>query len=100
MPKQGVFVLPSLFRAGSYIVFFWSNENGEPVHVHIAEGKPSQSATKVWLTKSGGCVVANNNSRIPQRELNSLLDMISAQFFWICSEWKRYLDIDEINFYC
>ena len=90
----------SLFRAGSYIVYFWPNENGEPVHVHIAEGKPSQSATKVWLTKLGGCVVANNNSRIPQRELNSLLDMISAQFFWICSEWKRYFDIDEINFYC
>lgn len=30
------------------------NENKpvEPVHVHIAKGKPSQNATKVWLEKT------------------------------------------------
>lgn len=35
--------MPQLFRIGPYLVYFWSNENNpvEPVHVHIAEGRPS-----------------------------------------------------------
>lgn len=67
--------MPNLFRAGGYLVFFWPNENGEPIHVHIINGKPSPNATKIWLTSSGQCIVANNRSRIPQNDLNKLLDV-------------------------
>ncbi|MGN0987043.1 MAG: DUF4160 domain-containing protein [Otoolea sp.] len=56
------FGLPSLFTVSGYKVYFWSNEFGEPIHVHISKGKPSQNATKVWLTRSGGCIMANNGS--------------------------------------
>ncbi len=67
--------MPKLFRIDRYVIYFWSNENGEPIHVHIAESKPVRNATKVWLTKAGGCILANNNSRIPQRDLTVLLDV-------------------------
>ncbi|MDQ7095032.1 DUF4160 domain-containing protein [Desulfosporosinus sp. PR] len=40
--------MPSLFRIGEYLVYFWSNENNEPIHVHIGKGKPNANATKVW----------------------------------------------------
>lgn len=50
------FRLPKLFMVSGYTVYFWSNENGEPIHVHIAKGKPTPNATKIWLTKSGGCI--------------------------------------------
>ena len=38
--------MPQIFRIGSYIVYFWSNEGIplEPVHVHIAEGRASASS--------------------------------------------------------
>lgn len=51
--------MPQIFRIGSYIVYFWSNENNplEPVHVHIAEGRASANATKVWITGSGKSVI-------------------------------------------
>ena len=80
--------MPSLFRIGGYLVFFWSNENGEPIHVHI------------WLTRTGQCVVANNNGRIPQNDLNELMDVISAQFFMICRKWKEHFCVEEIQFFC
>lgn len=56
--------MPQIFRIGSYIVYFWSNENNplEPVHVYIAEGRVSANATKVWLTSSGKTLLCNNNS--------------------------------------
>ena len=92
--------MPNLFRVGGYLVFFWSNENGEPIHVHIIRGKPSPNATKVWLTRSGQWIVANNRSRIPQNDLNELLDVISAQFFLICRKWKEHFCVDDITFFC
>ena len=92
--------MPNLFRVGNYLVFFWSNENGEPIHVHITDSKPSANSTKIWITQAGGCVVANNASRIPQHELNKLLEIISAQFFLICRRWKEHWKVDEIKFFC
>ena len=92
--------MPSLFQVGSYKVFFWSNENDEPIHVHIGIGKPTPNSTKIWITRAGGCIVANNSSRIPSSELNELLEIISAQYFFICSTWKEHFKVDEIRFYC
>ena len=92
--------VPSIFRVGGYLVFFWSNENGEPIHVHIVKGKPSPNTTKIWLTRAGQCIVDNNCSRIPQSDLNELLDIISAQFFLICQKWKEHFCVDEITFFC
>ena len=92
--------MPNLFTVSGYKIYFWANENGEPIHVHISKGKPSQDATKVWITRAGGCIVAHNKSRIPQRELNELLDFVSAQFFLICAEWKSFYALDNIEFYC
>ncbi len=93
-------IVPSLFRIGGYLVFFWSNENGEPIHVHIARGKPGPNTTKIWLTRSGQCIVANNDSRIPQSDLNELLDVISAQFFLICRKWQEHFCVEDIQFFC
>lgn len=92
--------MPSIFQIGGYKVFFWSNENNEPIHVHIAKGKPSSNATKIWITSSGGCIVVHNNSKIPLNELNELLEVISAQFFLICDLWKKHFVIETIKFYC
>ncbi|MCD8039423.1 MAG: DUF4160 domain-containing protein [Lachnospiraceae bacterium] len=92
--------MPKLFTVSGYIVYFWSNEEGEPIHVHVSKGKTSPNATKLWLTRDGGCIVANNGSKIPDRELSELMEFISAQFFLICSRWKEFYVTDTIKFYC
>ena len=86
-----------------YKIYFWSNENNEPIHVHISKGKLTQNSTKVWLTKAGGCIVANNKSKISSNELNKLLNIISRHYFLIVSKWKEYYKIEtleQIKFYC
>ena len=92
--------MPSLFQIGSYKVYFWSNENNEPIHVHIGKGIPSPNATKIWLTTKGGCILAKNTSRIPINDLTKMLETISAQFFLICRAWKEHFRLDDIEFYC
>ena len=92
--------MPKLFKIGEYSIFFWSDEDGEPIHVHIIKGNPSLGATKVWLTKSGGVMVAHNKGKIPQHELNQLLDIISTRYFIICNKWKEHFESDDIKYYC
>lgn len=43
--------MPQIFKVGSYLIYFWSNENKplEPIHVHVSENFPSENATK-WLS--------------------------------------------------
>lgn len=92
--------MPNIFTVSGYKVYFWANENNEPIHVHISKGTPVPNSTKIWLTRNGGCIVADNKSNIPQHELNELLEFISAQFFLICAKWKDFFATDHIDFYC
>ncbi|MFP3154690.1 DUF4160 domain-containing protein [Lachnospiraceae bacterium ZAX-1] len=50
------YAVPSLFKIGGYIVYFWSNENNEPIHVHVGKGKSTPNATKIWLTATDRCL--------------------------------------------
>ncbi|MDD3140218.1 MAG: DUF4160 domain-containing protein [Lachnospiraceae bacterium] len=92
--------MPQIFRIGPYIVYFWSNENLplEPIHVHIAEGRASADATKVWISSAGKTLLCNNNSRIPQKELRNLLRIIEANSTLIIQKW--YEHFGEIRYYC
>ena len=92
--------MPQIFRVGSYIIYFWSNENNpiEPIHVHIAEGKASANATKVWITSSGKTVLCNNHSHIPEKTLRNILRLIEANSNAIVKRW--YDQFGEIKYYC
>ncbi len=92
--------MPSLFKASGYVFYFWASDGSEPIHIHVAKGRPSANGTKFWITSSGGCMISNNHSKIPVSKLNEFMDLISAQFFFICAEWKEYFKVDKINFYC
>ncbi|MCD7715247.1 MAG: DUF4160 domain-containing protein [Lachnospiraceae bacterium] len=91
--------MPQLFRIGSYIIYFWSNENDplEPIHVHIAEGRASANATKVWITSTGKTLLCNNNSKIPQQTLRAMIKVIEANSSDIIDKW--YEQFGEIRYY-
>ncbi len=44
--------MPNLFSYLGYVIYFWSNENNEPIHIHVSKGSPSANATKIWITKN------------------------------------------------
>ena len=81
--------MPQVFKIGPYRIYFWSNENDplEPVPVHIVEGEPRKDATKVWITQSGKCLLANNRSQSPERILNHLLRFLEANSGEIVERW-------------
>ncbi len=92
--------MPIIFKLGRYLVYFWSNEgeSREPVHVHIAIGRAGPNATKIWITKDGKAIVANNNSRIPESGLRRLIDGIEKDSAVIIEAWRKYFG--EIRYFC
>lgn len=92
--------MPSLFMLLGYKIYFWANEGSEPIHVHIAKGKPTANGTKVWITQRGGCILANNNGQIPARDLTKLLEVIESQVFFITRRWKKFFCIDDVTYFC
>ncbi|MCC8140761.1 MAG: DUF4160 domain-containing protein [Lachnospiraceae bacterium] len=92
--------MPQIFKVGSFLIYFWSNENEplEPIHVHISEGTPSENSTKIWLTRSGKCLLCNNNSHISARKLKNIMDIIEARHFEIEKKWCEYFK--KIQYYC
>lgn len=92
--------MPQVFRIGSYWVYFWSNENDplEPIHVHVSEGTPNASATKIWITKAGKCYLCHNNSKIPSKVLRNIMDIIEARSKEVIDKWYGYFG--KIDYYC
>lgn len=92
--------MPQVFKIGGYVVFFWLDEGKplEPVHVHIAEGVPTQNATKVWITHSGKTLVAYRRSDISSADLRKILRVIEANSELICQKWTEYFN--EIRYFC
>lgn len=91
--------MPKVLQFGPYVLFFWVGEDGEPVHIYVAFKRPTENATKIWLTASGGCILAHNKSGIPEKDLRNILELISLNHGLICEKWRETFQGD-ITFYC
>ena len=92
--------MPPVFKVGSYLVYFWSNENEplEPILVHVAQRSPSPNSTKIWITRSGKCLLCNNNSKISKHILRNIMRVIEARSSDVIKKWIDYFG--EIRYFC
>ncbi|MCC6095592.1 MAG: DUF4160 domain-containing protein [Eubacterium sp.] len=70
----------------------------EPIHVHLAEETPASNATKLWITRNGKTLLANNNSRIKDGELRLIQRIIEANSSDILQAWKEHFET--LRYYC
>ena len=82
--------MPKLFEIYGYIISIWSNENNEPIHVHISKWRPSENSTKVWILSNGNVMLANNKSKINNKELQNIMKVIRANSYEIVKYWEAY----------
>ncbi|MCQ2595784.1 MAG: DUF4160 domain-containing protein [Treponemataceae bacterium] len=92
--------MPQVFKIGSYLIYFWTNEGKpvEPVHIHVTCGVPCENDTKIWITKAGGTIVAHNKSQIPAKKLTYIEKIIVSRKTEIIEKWKDYFG--DLHFYC
>ncbi|WP_456451386.1 DUF4160 domain-containing protein [Hydrogenimonas sp.] len=75
--------MPSVLRIGAYRFFFYSNEWGEPPHIHIQSGK---KLAKFWLDP----VQLAKSKRFSALELKKLERLVEEhrELFW--ERWHEY----------
>ena len=57
---------PIYFREGGLAFGWFSNESGEPAHVHVFKGKDRSTSAKFWLNEDGP-ELAHNKARLSDR---------------------------------
>lgn len=75
--------MPTVLRVGGYRFFFFSNEAGEPSHIHIQEGK---KLAKFWLDP----VVIASSSNFKAFELNQLEKLVIENKELLQRSWNGY----------
>ena len=82
--------MPVYIRYSGWYVYFWTNENDEPIHFHIAQGRPTENATKIWILRNHSFRLANNNSQVPPRVLRHILAVMQASVDEYEDLWLKY----------
>lgn len=74
--------MPTILRIGPYRFFFFSEESGEPVHVHVIR---EQTEAKFWVSPTVEVAV---NEGFAQHELRKILRLVVANKELIEHEWN------------
>lgn len=75
--------MPTILRVGLYRFFFYSNEHGEPVHIHVQREK---MLAKFWLKP----VALASSNRFPPKELRRLELIVNKHSDEIIEAWNEY----------
>jgi len=70
-------------RLGAYRFFFYSNENGEPPHIHIQRDR---ALAKFWLKP----VSLASSTRFPPKDIRDLQKLVENHKLELLEAWNEY----------
>lgn len=91
--------MPKVLIFGRFVLFFWTAENGEPVHVHVSIHGISEKNSKFWIKRDGGCVLASNGAQLSAKDIRYLTKLIDFNHDVICKRWVDVFGEDSLHFY-
>jgi hypothetical protein len=77
--------VPTVLREGAYRFFFYSNEEGEPVHIHVQRDR---ALAKFWL----GPVELADSIGFASTELARVLKLVRDHEKQFAEAWHDYFD--------
>ena len=78
--------MPTILEIKGYKFKFYSNENDEPVHVHVTKGNGS---AKYWLRPM---VVEEYSYNFTVRERRDMRRMVNENWEKLISAWNEYFN--------
>jgi hypothetical protein len=76
--------MPKILREGPYRFFFYSNEGGEPPHIHIQH---ERRVAKFWLRPPA----LASSTGFSAKELHKLLGMVETRESTFVEAWNEFL---------
>lgn len=75
--------MPTILRIGPYRFFFYSNENGEPPHIHVQR---ERALAKFWLKP----VTLASSVGFPAHELKKLIGHVQENATTFLEAWNEF----------
>lgn len=83
--------MPKLLVIMGYQISIWSNENGEPIHIHLSKKRPTTNSFKLWVLSDGSFLKADmTDKRIKDVELNKIIKRLLPYSGYIRDCWVAY----------
>ena len=82
--------MPKIYEICGYQISIWSSENGEPIHVHVSKRRPTPNSTKLWLLSNGTFEIAHNRSKVPDKDLNKIINILNCNSKSVYDFWVAY----------
>ena len=82
--------MPTVLRIGAFRFFFYSNENAEPVHIHIQSG---EDEAKYWLNP----LKLGWNRGFNQRQLSQIEQHINDNLDMLRESWAQFFGEEDDN---
>jgi hypothetical protein len=76
--------MPTILSLNGFRFFFYSNENSEPIHVHVEKGS---AVCKIWLEPKIEIAYMSGFSTREVKEINSIVINYSDLFK---NKWNEY----------
>jgi Domain of unknown function (DUF4160) len=77
--------MPTVFVINGFRFFFYSNENDEPVHIHVEK---AEDAAKFWLNP----VKLEYNYGFSSRELKQIENIVKQNSNTLIAKWNEYFN--------
>ncbi|MDF1483476.1 DUF4160 domain-containing protein [Extensimonas sp. H3M7-6] len=75
--------MPTILRIGPYRFFFYSNENGEPAHIHVQR---ERALAKFWLSP----VMLASSTGFSAQELGKLSTVVREHAMLFSEAWNEF----------
>ncbi len=75
--------MPTVLRIGPYRFFFFSNEEGEPPHIHIQR---DNSLAKFWLNP----ISLASSTRFTAKDIRDLQKLVEQHKSTLMEAWNEY----------
>ena len=75
--------MPTILRVGPYRFFFYSNENNEPVHIHVQR---ERALAKFWLDP----VALASSTGFAAQELTKMARLVQENTAKFSEAWNEY----------
>jgi hypothetical protein len=78
--------VPTLLNEKGLRFFFYSNENSEPIHIHVKKG---QAEGKIWLEPTMGVAWLHGFTNAEEKDIIQIVQ-VNLDFFK--SKWNEYFN--------
>jgi hypothetical protein len=76
--------MPTLLFINGFRFFFYSNENDEPIHIHVKKGS---AEGKIWLEPNLAIAYLH---RFTNAEENTIIEIVESNFDNFKTKWNEY----------